>query len=60
MQGIHDVSFSPDHKQILSMKSMEGEEVMFSKPVFITEEIEGWLASLAEEMKVDDEHINPL
>eukprot|EP00698_Gefionella_okellyi_P019038 TRINITY_DN5781_c1_g2_i1.p1 TRINITY_DN5781_c1_g2~~TRINITY_DN5781_c1_g2_i1.p1 ORF type:complete len:3148 (-),score=914.00 TRINITY_DN5781_c1_g2_i1:20-9082(-) len=50
-QGIHDVSFSRDNKQILSMRSVEGEEVPLSKPVHITVDIEGWLATLAEEMK---------
>jgi hypothetical protein len=50
-QGIYDVSFSGDNTRILSMKSIDGEEVHFARPILITDVIESWLATLAEEMK---------
>nr|KAG5701774.1 hypothetical protein BaRGS_000764 [Batillaria attramentaria] len=49
--GIHSVDFDGDNQHILAMKSLDGEVVTLKHQVKIVEEVEVWLAKLAEEMK---------
>jgi Dynein heavy chain, N-terminal region 2 len=39
--GIHSVDFSEDSKKIVTMKSLQGEVVPLSNPVFVTDQVEG-------------------
>lgn len=38
--GIHNVDFDEENKKILAMKSIDGEVVLLSNPVLITENVE--------------------
>ncbi|XP_022103094.1 cytoplasmic dynein 2 heavy chain 1-like isoform X1 [Acanthaster planci] len=49
--GIHSVEFDEGNKNILAMKSLEGEVVPLKSPVQITADVEVWLGELAREMK---------
>ena len=49
--GIHSVVFSEDSKQILQMKSVDGEQVPLSPPVAVSEEVEDWLQRLSDTMQ---------
>ncbi|XP_033632471.1 cytoplasmic dynein 2 heavy chain 1-like isoform X2 [Asterias rubens] len=49
--GIHSVQFDEGNKNILAMKSLEGEVVPLKSPVQIMPDVEVWLGELAREMK---------
>ncbi|KAH3756291.1 Cytoplasmic dynein 2 heavy chain 1 [Pelomyxa schiedti] len=49
-QGLHQVNFSPDSKDIVSIGSGEGEIVPLRNPVAVSLQVEGWLNALAVEM----------
>ncbi|KAM7436007.1 Cytoplasmic dynein 2 heavy chain 1 [Porites harrisoni] len=49
--GIHNVAFDEGCKNIVAMKSLDGEFVPLKRPVTITPEVEVWLGDLANEMK---------
>nr|XP_026693267.1 cytoplasmic dynein 2 heavy chain 1-like isoform X1 [Ciona intestinalis] len=51
--GIHSVKFSSDEesKQILAMKSLDGELVPLIQPVHVTTDVEEWLMNLSDQMK---------
>ena len=49
--GIHSVQFNPDHTEITTMRSLEGEVVPLMNTVHITADVEVWLDRLADEMK---------
>ena len=50
-QGVHKVGFSEDGTRIVSMHSLEGEDVPLVTPVRITELVEEWLGDFAAQMK---------
>ncbi|KAJ3141233.1 Cytoplasmic dynein 2 heavy chain 1 [Geranomyces variabilis] len=49
--GVHSVQFDEDIKNIISMKSIDGETVPLLTPVKITDDVEVWLEDFAKEMK---------
>ncbi|KAJ3146349.1 Cytoplasmic dynein 2 heavy chain 1 [Geranomyces michiganensis] len=49
--GVHSVQFDENVKNIISMKSIDGETVPLSSPVKITDDVEVWLEDFAKEMK---------
>ncbi|EMP37963.1 Cytoplasmic dynein 2 heavy chain 1 [Chelonia mydas] len=49
--GINSVSFDGDFKNIIAMKSLEGEVVPFKNKILLSNDVEVWLNRLALEMK---------
>jgi dynein heavy chain 2, cytosolic len=49
-QAIYAVDFSDDKKQILAIKSLEGETVDLINPVSVSDTVELWLAELSKQM----------
>ncbi|XP_053164065.1 cytoplasmic dynein 2 heavy chain 1 isoform X1 [Hemicordylus capensis] len=49
--GIHSVNFDKDSKNILGMKSLEGEIVPFKNKILLSNDVEVWLNKLSSEMK---------
>ncbi|XP_013915709.1 PREDICTED: cytoplasmic dynein 2 heavy chain 1 [Thamnophis sirtalis] len=49
--GIHSVSFDEDFKNIIAMKSVEGETVPFKNKILLSNDVEVWLNKLSLEMK---------
>ncbi|KAF7250799.1 Cytoplasmic dynein 2 heavy chain 1 [Varanus komodoensis] len=49
--GIHSVSFDEDFKNIIAMKSLEGEIVPFKNKILLSNDVEVWLNKLSLEMK---------
>lgn len=49
--GISRVTFDQEEENIVKILSVEGEEVMLTKPVHITDEVEYWLSELDDEVK---------
>ncbi|KAJ3022561.1 Cytoplasmic dynein 2 heavy chain 1 [Thoreauomyces humboldtii] len=49
--GVHSVQFDESIKNIVSMRSIDGETVVLHNPVKITDEVECWLEDFAKEMK---------
>ncbi|TPX62627.1 hypothetical protein PhCBS80983_g00247 [Powellomyces hirtus] len=49
--GVHSVQFDESVKNIVSMKSIDGETVPLQTPVKITDDVEVWLEDFATEMK---------
>ncbi|KAI8824969.1 dynein heavy chain and region D6 of dynein motor-domain-containing protein [Fimicolochytrium jonesii] len=55
--GVHSVQFDEDIRNIVAMKSIDGETVMLRTPVKITDDVEIWLEDFAKEMKVTLKHL---
>ncbi|XP_069495113.1 cytoplasmic dynein 2 heavy chain 1 isoform X2 [Ambystoma mexicanum] len=49
--GVHSVTFDQDFKHIIAMKSLEGEVVTLKNKILVSNDVEVWLNSLANEMK---------
>ncbi|XP_017783105.1 PREDICTED: cytoplasmic dynein 2 heavy chain 1 [Nicrophorus vespilloides] len=49
--GIHGITLDSDGKNIITMKSLQGENVVLSTPVNINQPVEDWLNTLVKEMQ---------